>query len=388
MSKEALIVKKISNNERAFLGLVKTGLFPVHGDGIIVHDYSNVDWGDVYRLAEEQSVIGLVAAGIDWLKVHDSRLKMPQEWTLQFIGQTLQIEQRNVAMNAFVAELVEKLRKADIYTLLVKGQGVAQCYDKPLWRVSGDVDFYLNQDNYERAKSLLTPLAQSIEEEDKNRLHLGMIIDGWVVELHGTMYTKLSKKMNRVSDEVHNDIFYHGNVRSWMNKGVQIFLPSVDNDVVIIFNHFINHFYGEGVGLRQICDWCRLLYRYHGELDLRILESRIKKAGLMTEWRAFGVFAVEYLGMPEDAMLLLNDNDNHNANLKKKADKICRLIIETGNFGHNKNNTYRWEHTKLAGNFITAWRRFKEFARIATIFPLNAPKFYVAYLFNRVKANL
>lgn len=56
---------------------------------------------------------------------------------LQWIGEVQVIEQRNKAMNQFVAELIEKLRKADIYALLVKGQGIAQCYEKPLWRCSG-----------------------------------------------------------------------------------------------------------------------------------------------------------------------------------------------------------------------------------------------------------
>lgn len=30
-------------------------------------------------------------------------------------------------MNKFVGQLIEKLRKEDIYALLVKGQGIAQC---------------------------------------------------------------------------------------------------------------------------------------------------------------------------------------------------------------------------------------------------------------------
>ncbi len=57
----------------------------------------------MYRLAEEQSVIGLVSAGLDWFRVNDSRFTVSQTIALQFIGQTLQIEQRNKAMNAFVA---------------------------------------------------------------------------------------------------------------------------------------------------------------------------------------------------------------------------------------------------------------------------------------------
>ncbi len=48
-------------------------------------------------------MIGLVSAGLDWFRVNDSRFTVSQTIALQFIGQTLQIEQRNKAMNAFVA---------------------------------------------------------------------------------------------------------------------------------------------------------------------------------------------------------------------------------------------------------------------------------------------
>ena len=86
-------------------------------------------------------------------------------------------------MNAFIAELIDKLRKADIYALLVKGQGIAQCYEKPLWRCSGDVDLLLSADNYEKAKTVLMPIASEVETEYEGISHLGMTIDEWVVEL-------------------------------------------------------------------------------------------------------------------------------------------------------------------------------------------------------------
>lgn len=82
-----------------------------------------------------------------------------------FIGRTVQLEQRNQAMNYFIGVTVEKMRESGIYTLLVKGQGVAQCYERPLWRSCGDVDFFLDDENYERAKAFLKPLAASVEDE-------------------------------------------------------------------------------------------------------------------------------------------------------------------------------------------------------------------------------
>ena len=68
-----------------------------------------------------------------------------------------------------------------------------------------------------------------------------------------------------------------------------------------MFTHILQHFYKGGIGLRQICDWCRLLWMYRTELDLAKLEGRLRRAGLMTAWKAFGAFSVEYLGMDAGA---------------------------------------------------------------------------------------
>lgn len=364
-----------NNLINTFFVLVKAGLWETEAK---LSPFNEINYMEIYRMAEEQSVVGVVAAGIE----HVVDVKVPQEVALNFAVTAIQLEQRNKAMNQFIGVLIEKLRSADIYTLLVKGQGMAQCYERPLWRAAGDVDLYLSESNYEKAQPLLISLADKVDNEDKRRLHLGLTIDGWLVELHGTMHTNISRKMNLISDEVHRDIFYNGNVRSWKNGVVQVFLPNPDNDVIIIFNHFINHFYGEGIGLRQICDWCRLLWTYRKEISRPLLEKRIRKMGLMTEWKAFAALAVNYLGMPEESMPFYTRSMCY----KKKAEKICRLVLETGNFGHNKDESYRMKYSGLTGHFITAWKRFKEFARIAMIFPCNAPKFYVTYLINRFRA--
>lgn len=376
-------MKSLDNNLQAFFALVRAGLW---GKEVRLSAYETVDFNEVYRIAQEQSTIGIVAAGLEQL----TDVKMPQNIALTLAGEILQLEQRNRAMNAYIAELVEKLRRADIYTLLVKGQGIAQCYEKPLWRSCGDVDLYLSKDNYEKAKALLTPLATSVEKEEKKRLHLGMTIDGWVVELHGTMHTKLSGRMNRVADEVHRDIFFNGNVRSWNANGVQVFLPSANNDVIIVFNHIINHFFLEGVGLRQICDWCRLLWTYRGELDVTLLEKRIRRMGLMTEWKAFYNLANRYLGMPDELQVLGSKFQvpsamfQVDARFDRRADRIMAFVLESGNFGHNRDVSYRTMKSAAAVNAITLWRRLRDFARLALLFPVDSPRFFGRYLVGRM----
>lgn len=242
----------MDNSKRAFFELVKAGLFPVHGEGFMVHDslFKDVDWEKVFQQAQEQSVQGLLLQGIEVLKAKGIDLSVPKVLLLQRIGEVQVIEQRNKEMNAFIAELIDKLRKADIYALLVKGQGVAQCYENPLWRSSGDVDLLLSADNYEKAKTVLMPIASEVETEYEGISHLGMTIDEWGVELHGSLRVGLPQRINRVLDDIQEDTFYRGNVRSWLNGQTQIFMLGKENDIVYVFVHFFNHFYKEGVGKR------------------------------------------------------------------------------------------------------------------------------------------
>ena len=291
------------------------------------------------------------------------------------------IEQQNKAMNAFIAGLIEKLRKADVYALLVKGQGVAQCYDKPLWRSSGDVDLLLDSTHYEKAKSLLIPMAELVNEEDIKKKEIAITIKGIVVELHGCIPFAMSKRVDDGIDMVLENLFFRGNVRSWDCNGTQVFLPSPDNDVILVFTHFLHHFFIEGVGLRQICDWCRLLYTYKYKLNYGLLESRIRKMGLMSEWKAFYNLASRYLGMPDlDSRLMIQDS-----RFDKKADRIMGLVLKSGNFGHNKDLSYRVKYKGFSSKLVSLWRRFCDFWGFATIFPLDAPRFFATYIIGKVK---
>jgi hypothetical protein len=363
-----------------FFALIKAGLWSDNeSTDIRKHRFSEfIDWERLYKLAEEQSVIGVVLAGIERLKNDIPNLNIPQEILLQWIGEVQMLEQQNKAMNHFIAELVEKLRKADIYTLLVKGQSIAQCYEKPLWRACGDVDFFLSDPNYEKAKKSLAPLASSVDKEGVYGQHLGMTIDQWVVELHGSMRCGLSEKMDCLLDEVQKTVFCEGAVRSWMNDKTQIFLPDANSDVIFVFTHFLKHFYKGGVGLRQICDWCRLLWTYKDSLNHGLLESRIMKAGLMTEWKAFAAFAVEYLGMPVEAIPLYSAD----AKWKRKADRICSFILEVGNFGNKRDMSYFKEKSYLLQKVISLGRRCGDLWRHSMIFPVDSVKFFPRIMLN------
>ena len=353
--------------QQQFLELVKTGLFPDHNARILPHGNS-VDWDMLYRLAEEQSVMGLIAAGIENLPASERPSK---ELVLQFIGSTFQLEQRNKAMNTFVAKLMEQLRAEDIYAILVKGQGIAQCYEKPLWRACGDVDLLLSESNYERAKELLCPLATDIETEYTHFKHQGMTIDGWVVELHGTLHSRLSGRVDKMIDEVQSNVFNYGKVRSWQNGKIQVLLPAPEEDVVFVFTHILHHYFFEGIGLRQICDWCRLLWTYQDQIDENLLEVRLSKAGIMSEWKAFAAMVVDWLGMPKEAMPLYDSDEIWSI----KAERVLRFVMKVGNFGHESRRNYSGM-SYVKRKFISFWGRQSDMLRHFRIFPLDSIIFF------------
>lgn len=337
------------------------------------------EWERIYSMAEEQSVIGLMLCGIEKLPKEQ---RPPQKQLLQCIGVVQMIEQQNKAMNEFLAELIGNLRQSGIYTLLVKGQGIAQCYEKPLWRACGDVDLLLSKINYDRAKELLVPLASSVETEYIGNRHLGMMIDGWVVELHGTLHSELSGRIDRELDEIVDSLFYTRSVRSWMNGKTQVFLPRADEDVVYVFTHILQHFFKGGVGLRQICDWSRLLCTYKDSIDQGLLELRIRRMGLMSEWRAFGSFAVIYLGMSSTTMPLYSAEKRW----KRKADMIYEFVMKVGNMGHNRDNSFYGSKPYLMRKTIALGRRCKDMWCHARLFPMDSLRFFTNIVYNGLRS--
>ena len=381
---------KLYNNQLALFALVKAGLWDDQRSvrEFNVQDFKDVDWEKIYQLAQEQSVQGIVLAGIEKTNANRSNNtnRPPQELLLQWIGEVQMIEQQNKAMNKFVASLIEKLRRENVYTLLVKGQGIAQCYEKPLWRCSGDVDLLLSDSNYEKASSVLDRLTGSSEQQtakNAERKHREYQIVGWTVELHGTMHAGLSRRIDREIDKVQRDMFCGGNVRSVEFKSsnsssVQVFLPAPDEDVIFVFTHILQHLFLEGIGLRQICDWCRLLWTFRSDLDLRVLESLIRQMGLMTEWKVLYNLANRYLGMSDFGEGLMV----HDSRFDKKADRLMMFIIEVGNFGHNRD--VEWANP-LKRRTSLIWHRITDTFKLSFVFPLDAPSFLLNYAVDGVR---
>lgn len=356
-------MNRIDKKSTAFISILRSGLWE---SPVEIAQFMPLDLDRVYSLAEEQTTMGLIVVGIGL--VEDAII--PKQDTRRFIVDVGGIVARNNQMNDFIASLMTILNSEGIKAVLVKGQGVAQCYERPLWRSCGDVDLLLDAANYEKAKACLIPRAHKVDEELTERKHIAMRIDSFEVELHGTMSSMTNPFVDDYLAKTIEKMFLEREFTYWNCNDVPVLLPSPDNNVLIVFTHILQHFFNGGLGLRQVCDWCRVLWAKKDEIDPIFLENSLKEMRVMTEWKAFGCVAVDYLGMPSEAMPF------YDRSFRKKADRVVRHVMTVGNFGHNRDSSYQRKYSRPIRKLISFWRMLSDTTVHLRIFPLDALRYF------------
>jgi len=317
--------------DELFFSVLRAGLWGV-ADNVSDLSYENVDWKEVLMLAKEQTVLGFFTDGFSVMKDSGMSVNVTAKTAEWLMIQTIGIERANARLNALVAETCTSFKLNGIDYRLIKGQGTAQNYPHPEHRSPGDIDYLLDDKNYELASALLAPKAEKLCPEDSHKKHLGMFFNGDLeIELHGTARAGFGKKFDDVIDSMQAEMFLGKGSRSWSCQGAEVLLPSVNFDAVFIFTHFVQHFYHGGLGLRQICDWTMHLHSFASEIDRDWVFARLKALGMLNEWKAFGYLAVNKLGLPEGEMPL------YDLSYAKHADRIWASIKYSGNFGRKMN---------------------------------------------------
>ena len=327
-----------------------------------------VDWEDLYRLSFAQTVVPLLTDGINRLPQEFLPMDRPERLD-PFLADLMATAKRNRTLDAFIPKLFHALD--GIPTVLVKGQSLAQDYPDPERRQPGDIDLLLLPSSYEAAKAVLLPKATKVLEEEGAIWHQGMRFHSVEVEIHGSISTLMSRKLDRKLAALLEEQFQAGSFPTVSIGGVDIPVPEAGFNAVYIFVHMLQHYWSGGVGLRQLIDWMTFVSVHKREIHPVILEKRLEDLGLLHVWKVFTGFAQEYLGCPEEKMPLAAAPD------AGKDARIWRYIRRCGNFGKNVDRT-RKEESYLVRKIHSFWRlvvadRLRHFP----IFPKESIRFFL-----------
>lgn len=346
----------MGEREKLFIELLKAGLWETEVD-LGLFENSVADWEGMMTLAREQTVTGVFADGLAKLP----KTVVPRVQKITITKEALDIEERNGKLNAFMPKLFALLEKEGTHPWLIKGQGVGQNYADPTKRIPGDIDvFFPDEEEYERMRALflkhLPP--EAIAADTPSTKNFEFYQQDIYVELHGQVLAEINRKSNRNFQTFLKQVKGMPE-RRW--NGVP--LPPPHFDAVFIFTHLVRHYFGGGIGLRQVCDWMRFLHRHGKELELTLLERHLDLLGLKKLWLVFGAIAVDFLGCPEGDMPFYQNR------YRKQGERILAYILESGNFG------YYDKRTKSSSSLYMV-RRWKAFTghlqmkfRNLTMFP-------------------
>ncbi len=93
-------------------------------------------------------------------------------------------------------------------------------------------------------------------------------------------------------------------------------------------------------------------------------------------WKAFAALSVDYLGMPVEALPLYS----FERKWSRKASRILSFVLETGNFGHNRDKSYHEKCPVVVYKAISFWNNTRDSLRHLFIFPKDAFRVWVLRL--------
>ena len=325
------------------------------------------DWEALHDLAYRQTVTPLVTDGIN--RLPKELLPAEPERLDPFLGDLMATANRNRVLDAFIPKLFDALE--GIPVVLVKGQALAQDYPDPERRQPGDIDLLLLPSSYETAKDILLPKATKVLDEEKEIWHQGMRFRSVEVEIHGSISTLMSRKLDRKLAALLEEQFDGRPFPAVSIGGAEIPVPDADFNAVYIFVHFLQHYWSGGVGLRQLVDWMTFVTVHKRDIHPVVLEVRLKDLGLLRLWKVFTGFAQEYLGCPVEKLPLAAAPD------PRKNARIWRYIRRCGNFGKNVDRS-RGEESYLVRKVHSLWRlvvadRLRHFR----VFPQESVRFFL-----------
>lgn len=116
------------------------------GTTSVIPDISNINWAELLDFSRKQTIAGIYWQGIKRL---ENKKNMPSEDNImEWLGEYQKIIRRNSIVDKALTKLSLLLNNNSIKFFVFKGQTVAQYYQVPESRTSGDVDFYIFKNRF------------------------------------------------------------------------------------------------------------------------------------------------------------------------------------------------------------------------------------------------
>lgn len=316
-------------------------------------------WTALGDLARKQGVLGIALDGID--KLESTRYGVTRELgvsqKLEWIGEVLQIEQRNRQQMAVMEELIGKWTEKECSVMVMKGQANSLLYPKPLHRNPGDVDCYLfnfNLDHklnegYEIGNEVAREVGAKVDESWYK--HSVISYKGETFENHQYfVHTREGKRSKELQRELAGAL----EVEHWETfPNSQVLIPPVHWTAMFLTYHACAHFLTEGLRLKQVLDWAMFLKAHQDDVDWKAFYGFCERYHLKIFADAITSICCEHLGITITNPLVVTKS--------VFTEKMIKSILYDDDFIYSENESgwkekrhvvrnlfrYRWKYEEV-----------------------------------------
>jgi len=351
----------VETSRAQFLELIKAALWRRSADDSMFR--KDVDWARIFKISQEQAVIGVAYEGIMTLP---ENLRPDKVLFIRWYGLTVKIENIYHKHIEVLSKVYSFFGELGIRPVLMKGLGVASLYPKPERRQSGDIDLYVSQ--LQDFPEILDALTQKGMRKDAVCIasfkHVTYHLDGVELEIHNKIARMLNPFYERSLRRMTQEATQH--LREAEIGGVKTTLFPVQFDAIFLLIHIITHFAEGGIGLRQLSDWTLFITKYVNELSQESFIKEIKRLGLVFDLKLYAFFCVKYLGMDQKNAIL------YDPSFEKRADRLAEIVFDFGNFGQYTDEWNNCPDSYVARKIYALRVHWRYFVRTYKVAPKDA----------------
>lgn len=288
-----------------------------------VHDKDLLNIDDCNKLfveAQKQAIDGVLLDGYAKLRVDRNCSADYKRIKLQWIANTVQIEQRNELVNTYCQQLFAFFKAGGYKSCILKGQGMSLLYPNPKRRRCGDIDLWVDG---ERDNIINFVRSKGVKIYDVHLVHAtAEFFKDVPVEIHfrpSWMYNPfLDRKLQSFFASQASAQFAH-----YDNK-VGFAYPTIFFNLVHSMVHINRHIFEEGVGLRQLMDYYFILK--HSSHEERMEAYKVLCDVGLKKFTGAVMYVMQQVFLLEDDTILCAPNT-------KLGSQLLDNIMEGGNFG-------------------------------------------------------
>lgn len=327
--------------EKELFALLRLGLGNSAAESENLSDFIMMpaaQWKRFGDLARAQGVLGIALDGVDQLEAgkYGATRELTATQKLEWIGEVLQIEQRNRQQKAVMNEMAGKWSEQGCRVMVMKGQANGTMYPKPEHRNPGDIDCYLFED-YAKGNDIAREAGAKVDESWYK--HSVISYKGETFENHQYfVHTRDGKRGKRLNQELVEQLRVDGLEFREMPEAPAVVMPPVQWNAMFLTYHACAHFVSEGLRLKQILDWAMFLKSRQDDVDWPAFYAYCERNHLRRFADAMTTIAVQYLGIRVTKQELIVTESPY-------ADKIMKsaLYDEDYVFGSGMGSWYnRW----------------------------------------------